>query len=318
MILTQLRLFTLLQRGPPKGYIEAIEGRLNRLEALLGSVIQEDDPRFQAILDELNSPLETAYGELVRSRPTPIGQAEASVFNRPAAATAAASVLARNSNNSEAAIHNSPTTSSPAFIKNDTTQPDANDNLGNLSVDEGGQLRYYGKSSGFYMLRNSKNFQNGAFHFNQGGSSILPKSLSDNVVIDPYELPPADLSQHLLDLYFTHFYPLLPLLHKKSFLANLDKQPPLLLNSIYAVASRISTDERVRSNPQSRETAGDVFLERAMILLDFEWDDFRVSTVQSLLLLSSHQNGALKNIRGWLYSGLVSFKQLVTRNLTSN
>ncbi len=42
---------------------------MHRLEALLGSIVQEDDPRSQAILAELNAPLETAYGELVRPRP---------------------------------------------------------------------------------------------------------------------------------------------------------------------------------------------------------------------------------------------------------
>jgi hypothetical protein len=176
-------------------------------------------------------------------------------------------------------------------------------NLGNLSIDESGQLRYYGKSSGYYMLQSSKNFQNGAFHFNSRGQKVLPNPLAD-----PYALPPADLSQHLLDLYFKHFYPLLPLVHKRSFLANVQSQPPLLLNAIYAVASRISPDVRVRSDPDQKDTAGDVFFERARILLDFEWDDFKVSTVQSLVLMSSHQNGALKNIRGWLYSGLVSIR----------
>lgn len=277
---------------------------MHRLEALLGSIIQEDDPRSQAILAELNAPLETAYGELVRPRPVRKDGLDDQIHP-----------------SNEAVLHDAPSIS----ITNDdeqmpqasTSEENANETLGNLSIDESGQLRYYGKSSGFYMLRGSKNFQNGAFHFNSrgyhrtkrpDGQKVLPNPLA----VDPFELPPPDLSKHLLDLYFTHFYPLLPLLHKKSFLASLEPDqtppPPLLLNAIYCVASRISPDVRVRSDPALRDTAGDIFLERARILLDFEWDDFRVSTVQSLLLLSSHQNGALKNIRGWLYSGLVSCK----------
>ncbi|GAN02802.1 nucleus protein [Mucor ambiguus] len=302
------------KRGPPKGYIEAIEGRLHRLEALLGSIIQEDDPRSQAILAELNAPLETAYGELVRPRP-----ARKDGFDDQLHPS------------NEAVLHDAPSISS---INNDdehmpqasSNEENANETLGNLSIDESGQLRYYGKSSGFYMLRGSKNFQNGAFHFNSrgyhrtkrpDGQKVLPNPLA----VDPFELPPPDLSKHLLDLYFTHFYPLLPLLHKKSFLASLEPNqtppPPLLLNAIYCVASRISPDVRVRSDPALRDTAGDIFLERAQILLDFEWDDFRVSTVQSLLLLSSHQNGALKNIRGWLYSGL-AFRMCQNLGLNRN
>ncbi|KAI5480235.1 hypothetical protein MNV49_001566 [Pseudohyphozyma bogoriensis] len=44
---------TTRKRGPPKGYIEAIESRLHRMEALLGGLLQSDDPRAQALLEEL-------------------------------------------------------------------------------------------------------------------------------------------------------------------------------------------------------------------------------------------------------------------------
>jgi hypothetical protein len=249
------------------------------LENLLNDAFQEDDPRAQAIFQELNAPLETAHGELVRPH-----KENQSYTNH-----------AKDKTHSDSSVEDSRQSENESI----------NDNLGNLSVDENGQVRYYGKSSGFYMLSRSKNFQNGAFHFNTKSHHDSPQPVS----VDPFELPPSDLSDHLLDLYFTHFYPLFPLLHKKSFLSSLRDPtippPRLLLNSIYAVASRISPDPRVRTVPALADTAGDMFLERARILLDSEWDDFRVSTVQSLLLLSSHQNGALKNIRGWLYSGLV-------------
>ncbi|GAA5806279.1 hypothetical protein HPULCUR_011810 [Helicostylum pulchrum] len=278
------------KRGPPKGYIEAIEGRLHRLEALLGSIVQEDDPRSQAIITELNAPLETAYGELVRPRP-----------------------MRREAVSGYEAECGPLTTTEPM------TKPDGDDhrhdsdesnNMGTLSIDESGQLRYYGKTSGFYMLRNSKNFQNRAFQFSsKGHGQDATDSPSFPFVVDPFELPPKDLSTHLLELYFRYFYPLLPILHKKSFMASINDDsipspPPILLNAIYAVASRVSSDIRVRSVATKPETAGDVFFERARMLLDLEWDNFRVYTVQSLLLMSSHQNGALKTTRGWLYSGM--------------
>ncbi|GAA6042703.1 hypothetical protein JCM8097_003755 [Rhodosporidiobolus ruineniae] len=41
------------KRGPPKGYIEAIESRLHRMEALLGGLLGSDDPRAQHLLGEL-------------------------------------------------------------------------------------------------------------------------------------------------------------------------------------------------------------------------------------------------------------------------
>lgn len=251
--------------------------------------MQEDDPRSQAIISELNAPLETAYGELVR--PRPMRRETVSGFEAECG----------------------PLTTT-AMVKPDESHhhdSDESNNMGNLSIDESGQLRYYGKSSGFYMLRNNKQFQNKAFQFNTKRLCGSEESPTFPFVVDPFELPPKDLSDHLLDLYFRYFYPLLPILHKKSFMESVmddtkPSPPPILLNAIYAVASRVSSDVRVRSVPSKPETAGDVFFERARMLLDLEWDSFRVYTVQSLLLMSSHQNGALKTTRGWLYSGMVS------------
>lgn len=262
------------------------------MEALLGSIVQEDDPRSQAIISELNAPLETAYGELVRPRP-----------------------MRRETVSGYEAECGPLTTTEPMTKQEEEHRQDSDEstNIGNLSIDESGQLRYYGKSSGFYMLKNSKNFQNRAFQFNSKGYGLdSTDSPSFPFVVDPFELPPKDLSNHLLDLYFRYFYPLLPILHKKSFMASIQDDsipspPPILLNAIYAVASRVSPDVRVRSIPTKPETAGDVFFERARMLLDLEWDNFRVYTVQSLLLMSSHQNGALKTTRGWLYSGMVTY-----------
>lgn len=251
----------------------------------MGSIVQEDDPRSQAIIAELNAPLETAYGELVRPRPM------------------------RRENPSGFESECGPLTTSEPVMPHETSDTQDN-NIGNLSIDESGQLRYYGKSSGFYMLKNSKTLKNKLFQFkDKHGNEVHSPTVP--FIVDPFEMPPKDLSDHLLDLYFTHFYSFLPILHKKSFLEalhddNKPSPPPLLLNAIYAVASRISPDERVRSDPSKPETAGDVFFERARMLLDLEWDNFRVYTVQSLLLMSSHQNGALKTTRGWLYSGMVN------------
>ena len=44
--------FRAVHRGPPKGYIEAIENRMHRMEALLGGLLNNDDPRAQALLEE--------------------------------------------------------------------------------------------------------------------------------------------------------------------------------------------------------------------------------------------------------------------------
>ncbi|KAI9255585.1 fungal-specific transcription factor domain-containing protein [Phascolomyces articulosus] len=319
------------KRGPPKGYIEAIEGRLQRLEALLGSVVQEDDPRSQAIMAELNAPLHTPYGELVRPRLLGRGFNESehspvSAVSTPSSTTSGPGTTSRQ--NQQQQLQHQGRGSGVSNNTNKNITLETNDTLGSQYTDGNSPVRYYGKSSGYYMLRDSKNYRDGVFRFNSKGyckdSDERLTSVKAILSLDPYELPPKDLSKHLIDLYFEHYYPFLPILHKNSFLASLESQDssiqppsPLLLNSIYALASRISSDLRVRADPSLPDTAGDVFFERARQLLDNEWENFTVSTVQSLILLSSHQTGAMKTVRGWLYSGL-AFRMLQNLGLNRN
>ncbi|KAG2226650.1 hypothetical protein INT45_000997 [Circinella minor] len=340
------------KRGPPKGYIEAIEGRLQRLEALLGSVVQEDDPRSQAIMAELNAPLHTPYGELVRPRLLGRGfndseQSSISAGSTPNNTASGPSSTSRQQQQQQQQYQQQQQQQQQLQQqrqlqlqlqlqgrggrgKNNAANKntlETNDTLGSQYTDGSSPVRYYGKASGYYMLRDSKNYRDGVFRFNSKGYCKDSERLSSAkalLSLNPYEMPPKDLSKHLIDVYFEHYYPFLPILHKNSFLASLESQDssvlppsPLLLNSIYALASRISPDPRVRADPNLPETAGDIFFERARLLLDYEWENFTVSTVQSLILLSSHQTGAMKTVRGWLYSGL-AFRMLQNLGLNRN
>lgn len=217
-------------------------------------------------------------------------------------------------------LFDSPTLSHNDLPLSNDEQPmqntsDLNDGKGQLSMDENGQVRYLGKSSGFYLLQNSRTYQNGAFHFSGYKHKLSSESINEFIPpsnkysnTDPFELPPSDLSEHLIDLYMTHFYPVLPMFYKRRLICSrfpLEPISPLLLNAIYAIASRVTPDERVRSDISSPDTAGDVFFERAKCLLDDYYDTPRISTVQALLLMASHQMGAMKAARAWLYSGMV-------------
>ncbi|EIW61386.1 uncharacterized protein TRAVEDRAFT_44201 [Trametes versicolor FP-101664 SS1] len=42
------------KRGPPKGYILALERRLHQVEALLGTIISSDDPRARSLVQDLS------------------------------------------------------------------------------------------------------------------------------------------------------------------------------------------------------------------------------------------------------------------------
>ncbi|OBZ84950.1 Nitrogen assimilation transcription factor nit-4 [Choanephora cucurbitarum] len=320
---------TTKKRGPPKGYIEAIENRLHKLEGYLQDiVVPDDDVRTIELLKELRAPLETSSGETIEARPQRRQRRRQTKPNT--AVTHDSSISGRLFTDSPTALSHSDfdDLSQSHIIGSSPSPPPQSyrsnsgheDPSGSLTMDENGLVRYLGKSSGFYLLSNSRTYQNGAFHFSgymhkrkafsededsSGEREDYPMMPEKRHLVDPLELPPKDLSEHLIVLYFTHFYPVLPLFYKRRLnCAGSSPVSPLLLNAIYAIASRVSPDRRVRSDPNIPETAGDIFFERARCLLDEYYDTPRISTVQALLLMSSHQMGAMKAARAWLYSGM--------------
>ena len=60
------------KRGPPKGYIDAIESRLHQMEALVGTLLSSGDPRARSIIEDLTGdPL--AHDILARVDESPFG-----------------------------------------------------------------------------------------------------------------------------------------------------------------------------------------------------------------------------------------------------
>ncbi|CEG67857.1 hypothetical protein RMATCC62417_04218 [Rhizopus microsporus] len=286
------------KRGPPKGYIEAIENRLYKLENFLAELAKSGDIQSSHLLMELNSPLETPTGEQIRARPVrrvPKSERSKVFFWQQDKA---------GKRKRESLLSDSDTKDYQQQEQDLSSREESMDEgVGQLAMDENGQVRYLGKSSGYYLLQSSRTYQNGAFHFANYGKKR--KRIPPLQPVDPLELPPKDLSEHLIILYFRYFYPFLPLFFRRQLFSAVEPGvTPLLLNSIYAVASRISPDVRVRSDPASPDTAGDIFFERAERLLDESYDKPSISTVQSLLLLASHQHGAMRSARAWLYSGM--------------
>ncbi|KAI7852440.1 fungal-specific transcription factor domain-containing protein [Circinella umbellata] len=318
---------TTKKRGPPKGYIEAIENRLHKLEQILSDISENtEDPRSQAVLAELHQPLETATGEQISTRPVRRGRGSNKNRTFLWQSTSGASGSSSSSNirskkskkNSRPTPPGSPTSSSQLMdsptLGHEELTPSSptegsvvDDSNGQLSMDETGQVRYLGRSSGFYLLQNSRAYRNGAFHLTNCGH-IKTTLNKPSAPLDKLELPPRDLSMHLIRTYFKHYYPVLPMFYKRLLHSSIDPPSdnisPLLLNAIYAIASRVSPDLRVRSDPNSPDTAGDIFFERAKLLLDDYYDTPKISTVQALLLMACHQHGAMNSPRAWLYSGL--------------
>ncbi|KAI7887514.1 hypothetical protein K492DRAFT_1660 [Lichtheimia hyalospora FSU 10163] len=107
--------------------------------------------------------------------------------------------------------------------------------------------------------------------------------------LHPQTLAATTIQMDLIQLYFMHVHPYLPILHRASFHAQLQKAPCiLLLNAMYAVASRW--------HPSARETItsdghppGWRYYQAAFSLIDIYTDTPRLSTVQALLLMVKYQ-----------------------------
>jgi hypothetical protein len=101
---------------------------------------------------------------------------------------------------------------------------------------------------------------------------------------------PQNLKDHLIDLYFTWEQPWYPVVNEHLFRhserANGRYCSPLLLNSIMAVGSRYSDGPEVLTDPNDKNTAGRVFLERAEVLLHDQIKRPDITTIQALAILS--------------------------------
>nr|CAG8508457.1 14848_t:CDS:2 [Entrophospora candida] len=122
----------------------------------------------------------------------------------------------------------------------------------------------------------------------------------------------SDLVSHLVDLYFNHVHPYLPIIHKANFLRRLHDKTnpisPLLLYAVFAMGSRFSDDVRVRLDPMKPETAGFSYFNRAKELLDDFLDAPRLSTIQAQLLMMKFQENTQKPgffFRSWLSFGSI-------------
>ena len=91
-------------------------------------------------------------------------------------------------------------------------------------------------------------------------------------------MPNNDIVEHLLGLYWANVHPYVPVLNKNLFLQqreNVNDPPsPLLLNAMFAVSAEFSERPSVRADPETHETGGWIYFDRACSLTD-NFLDFR-------------------------------------------
>ncbi|EMD41895.1 hypothetical protein CERSUDRAFT_120801 [Gelatoporia subvermispora B] len=214
---------------------------------------------------------------------------------------------------------------------------DTVDAFGALSVDENKEIRYHGQSSGLPLLAHSdrtddsEQKRDGIWQFNvpflSGENADVAQLENDSRVT----LPPVEIQDHLIDLYFTYVHPVFPLLHKSTFLQEyrqskvhgfitldgthkpsaatehrpMQKVTKLLLLSMFAIASRFSDREEPRpASGTGVWKAGFSYAALARWILNNTFSYSRPSTCQALLLLGICDLGLGATQQGWIYTGL--------------
>ncbi|CAG8518968.1 13381_t:CDS:2, partial [Dentiscutata heterogama] len=282
--------------GPPKGYIEAIETRLHRMESLLGGLVHSNDPFAEAVL-----------AELMQDDPRPSRRSGNMEFTWKNGSSSV-----HDAGRSGSCGVQSPENVLTSEAKDNSIIDDLNDIMGILSIDENRQVRYHGRSSGLYLLKNSERYKNGILSLSDNSPEENLFSTQNLELLKRPELatlPSQEISDHLLETYFTHIHPLLPIIYKPIFFNRLkdrDNPPLLLLNAIYALAARYSDRPELRKNLQDSQTAGDEFFDRAKALLDNDYDKSHITTIQALIIMALRDIRIDNTTRCWIYIGMAA------------
>ncbi|KAF5555731.1 nitrogen assimilation transcription factor nit-4 [Fusarium mexicanum] len=184
---------------------------------------------------------------------------------------------------------------------------DISDRLGALNIGEDGQIHYFGSRSNFSLLKNSPVASSTV------SSRDLQKQAADtldqlNLRVEVSE----ELRNHLLDLFWGWQNTWQYLVVKELFLEDLyithsgRYASPLLLSAVLALAARYSDRIELRTDPLDQNTAGNALAEQAKMILFYESQAPKVTTVQATALLGLREIATDKEALGWMYCGMAA------------
>ncbi|KAL2153349.1 hypothetical protein VTH82DRAFT_4504 [Thermothelomyces myriococcoides] len=182
-------------------------------------------------------------------------------------------------------------------------------------ITEAGRVAYLGESSNLTLLVHDRQSEGDVVHYplpeNIKGSRARLTEL-DSIEIDilhqrgAFLLPPRKLCDELIDSYFKWVHPIVPVINKTKFMRRYKdpKNPPslLLLQAMFLAGSRVCTNPQLMDANGSSAPAALTFYKRAKALYDANYEDDRVTIVQSLLLMGWYWEGpedVTKNVFYW-------------------
>ena len=182
-------------------------------------------------------------------------------------------------------------------------------------ITEAGRVAYLGESSNLTLLVHDRQGSADVVHYplpeNIRGSRARLTEL-DNVEIDilhkrgAFLLPPRALCDELIESYFQWVHPIVPVINRTRFMRQYrdPKNPPslLLLQAVLLAGSRVCQNPQLMDANGSTTPAALTFYKRAKALYDANYEDDRVTIVQSLLLMGWYWEGpedVTKNVFYW-------------------
>ncbi|KAI8993494.1 fungal-specific transcription factor domain-containing protein [Pilobolus umbonatus] len=146
--------------------------------------------------------------------------------------------------------------------------------------------------------------------YNSHEHSLSP-SLKAHSPIQLYEnperssdLPPLDLVNHLVDLFFTYVNSVFPFVHravlKKSIQDGTVSRP--LLYAVLAISARFSEHPSIRTQPPY--LAGECYANKALSLVDVSTLEPNLANIQFWGIMSCLEYGRASGSKAWIYGGL--------------
>ncbi|ORY04154.1 hypothetical protein K493DRAFT_59036 [Basidiobolus meristosporus CBS 931.73] len=306
---------TTKKRGPPKGYIEAIESRLHRMEHILGGLVQGDPRTAENVIAELRKLEEDPEATSVtstrnhsRSKSSDLKEYREQKDNVTDSPLEHSSPPSSNYTSSPRENPIITSINSPEFTettqKEDVELEELSNEAEQLTLDDHGRFRYCGTSSGFYLLRQTERYRDGAFKMRSRSPEKINLNNFGDSETNPSILPSPGLFSYLLEIYFSRINPIFPLLHKSDFLDHLNKAdipPYFLLNSILALSATLISSEEVLKR---ENLTPDAFYKKARVLLDQTYEMSSLENIQALVLLGIYHHITHGGMRAWLYSGM--------------
>lgn len=176
-------------------------------------------------------------------------------------------------------------------------------------ITEAGRVAFLGESSNYGLL----------VHGRQGSSDAVLYPVPDDVRLSELDsedidmlhrrgaflLPPRSLCDQLIDAYFEWVHPIMPVIDRSCFMSHYkDPKKPLsllLLQSVLLAGCRVCNSAELMDANHSTERAARTFYKRAKALYEANYEDDRVTIVQSLLLMAWYWEGPedMQNVFYW-------------------